>query len=104
MDANINIVHDFIMAKLELFRHFKCTDEYSVQIKLGHDWEIIEEDGIHFLNYHENNSSPNSAVIVKKSGIAQIFKAEDYTMVIAIDCVPVAFIFNNILNSGSLFR
>ena len=102
--ANNNFVHDFIMAKHELFRHFKCTDEYFVQIKLGHNWEVIEEDGVYFLNYWENADRKTSAVAVTKGDVVQVFQAEDYTMVVAIDCVRIAFIFNNILNSGSLFR
>ena len=99
-----NTVHDFIMAKLELFRHFKCTDEYCVQIKLGHNWAIVEEDGIYFLSYWENMNSKTNAVVVSKGDTAQVFKADDYTMVVAIDCVRIAFVFNNVLNSGSLFR
>ena len=99
-----NIVHDFILSKLDFFRHFKCSDDYFVQIKLGYNWEIIEEDGIYFLSYWENINNKTSAVVVTKNNAAQIFAAEDYTMVIAIDCVRIAFVFNNILKSGNFLR
>ena len=99
-----NIVHDFILAKLELFRYFKCSDDYLAQIKLGHNWEVFEEDGIYFLNYWENINRKTSAVVVTRGSMPQVFKAQEYTMVIAIDCVQVAFVFNNILNANNSFR
>ncbi|MDL2248864.1 hypothetical protein LJB89_04125 [Tyzzerella sp. OttesenSCG-928-J15] len=99
-----NIIHDFFNAKANLLRHFKCGDEYFVQSKLGFNWEITEEDGIFFLNYWENINNKSSCVIIKKNDQPQIFKTDDYTMIIAIDCIKIAFIFNNVLNSGNIIR
>ena len=35
------------------------------------------------------------AVVVKKGGEPMIYKTKDYTMVVAIDCVKIGFIFRN---------
>ena len=35
------------------------------------------------------------AVIVKKGGEPMIYKTKDYTMVVAIDCVKIGFVFRN---------
>ena len=35
------------------------------------------------------------AVIVKKNGIPMVYQKKEYTMVVAIDCVKIAFVFQN---------
>ena len=48
-----------------------------------------------FLCYWTDEGKKIDAVVVKKSGTPMIYKTKDYTMVVAIDCVKIGFIFRN---------
>ena len=36
-----------------------------------------------------------NAVIVKRNGVPMVYQKKEYTMVVAIDCVKIAFVFRN---------
>ena len=54
-----------------------------------------------FLCYWTDEGKKIDAVVVKKSGTPMIYKTKDYTMVVAIDCVKIGFIFRNGKNQHS---
>ena len=76
-------------------KHFKCDDDFFIKPLESLKWAVKEEDDFSFLIYWTSEDKRNTAVIVKKNGSSMIYKADTYTMVIAIDCVKTAFIFSN---------
>lgn len=89
------IVNDFMKAKKALLWHFNCRDDYYVKTLPDARWRTKEEDEMFFLSYLDDKKNTNHAVIVKKDGKPLIYIAAEFTLVVAIDCVKIAFIFNN---------
>lgn len=92
-----NLISEFTDAKERLLRSFGCLEDYHIESRLGLNWEIAEDDGVFFLSHWKNIGNKTTAVIVKKNDAPLLYKSADYTMVIAIDCIKIAFIFNNVL-------
>ncbi|MCL2565206.1 MAG: hypothetical protein FWE24_05270 [Defluviitaleaceae bacterium] len=92
-----SLISEFIDSKEKLLRSFGCDDDYHIESRLGLNWEIIEDDGVFFLSCWENIGNKTTSVIVKKNDEPLLYESADYTMVIAIDCIKIAFIFNNVL-------
>ncbi|MCI8341611.1 MAG: hypothetical protein HFE62_00105 [Firmicutes bacterium] len=91
-------VDGFMAAKNELFKYFKCESEYFVQYMQNLKWKIKNEGDFYFLNYWNGETQNSSATvrnIVKKGGMPLIYKTNEYTMIIGIDCVKIGFIFRN---------
>ena len=87
-------VLEFERVKKSLMKYFKCPDDYFVKILGDSEWSISENDGMYFLSYWEEDKR-NNAVIVKKNEEPLIYKTKAETMVIAIDCIKIAFVFKN---------
>ncbi len=90
------VVQDFLIAKNSLMQYFNCKDNYFVKTLVNFNWQVNTNEGITFLTYWDSNLNKTNAVVVKKSGTPLIYKGRDYTMIVAIDCIKVAFIFKNI--------
>ncbi|MDE6182260.1 MAG: hypothetical protein K2F59_03550, partial [Eubacteriales bacterium] len=60
----------------------------------NNNWTIKDNDGVFFLTYIEENNTKD-CVIVKKNNEPMIFKTNDYTMVVGIECVKLGFILKN---------
>ncbi|MDR2898762.1 MAG: hypothetical protein LBU94_00425 [Clostridiales bacterium] len=88
-------VNDYANSKKGLFKFFKCPDDYFVRCLENARWEITENEGIYFLSYSNNGTDKVTAVVIKKNDEPLTYTAQEYTMVIAIDCVKIAFIFSN---------
>ena len=95
MSNTKDFLKNYISSKKELMEHFKCDDDFFIKPLESLKWAIRNEDDFHFLVYWPENEKMKSAVVVKKNGNAMIYKADQYTMVVAIDCVKTAFIFSN---------
>ena len=90
-----DMVADFINLNSRLFKYFGCDEEFFVKPLLDYNWAIKREDEFCFLSYWLEGEIVNNAVVVKKGGEPMIYKTEDYTMVIGIDCVKIGFVFAN---------
>ncbi len=95
MSNKKDFLKNYIASKKELMEHFKCDDDFFIKPLESLKWAVKEEDDFSFLIYWTSEDKRNTAVIVKKNGNSMIYKADTYTMVIAIDCVKTAFIFSN---------
>ena len=87
-----NIVKDYIKAQDSLKKYFGCQEDYLIKDLLDSNWQIRDYEGIFFSNYWNEYKQVTKAVIVKRDNEPLIYKTADYTMVIAIDCVKIAFI------------
>lgn len=90
-----DIVQNFIKAKQELNKQFECNDDFFIKPLINNKWSIKDNDGIFFLTYLDEQNVAKDCVIVKKNGQPMIYKKENYTMVIGIECVKLAFVLDN---------
>ncbi len=87
-------IADFLFSKKQVMDFFDCDDNYFIKPMVDASWKTKAEDGMWFLSYYDDGKN-NSAVIVKNGNRPLIFKRDEYTMVIAIECIKIAFIFKN---------
>lgn len=88
-------VVEFEQARKRIFQHFGVDGDFFVKPLLGFEWAVKEDEDFAFLSYWTNEGKKVDAVIVKKGGDPMIYKTKEYTMVVAIDCVKIGFIFRN---------
>ena len=77
-------VADFVQTRKRINDYFGCEGDF-----------FREDEDFTFLCYWTDEGKKIDAVVVKKSGTPMIYKTKDYTMVVAIDCVKIGFIFRN---------
>ena len=88
-------VMDFEQARKRINSYFGCDGDFFVKPLLDLEQAVREDEDFAFLSYWTNEGKKVDAVIVKKGGEPMIYKTKDYTMVVAIDCVKIGFIFRN---------
>ncbi len=88
-------IQEFIMAKNNVLEFFNCKENYFIKPLMPHTWSIKTEDGVAFLSYWSDGSEEVKVVVAKKDGKPLIFETRDYTMVIGIECIKIAFVFKN---------
>ncbi|MDD4842718.1 MAG: hypothetical protein PHU31_00085 [Anaerotignum sp.] len=88
-------VQDFIQASKRLADLFGCEADFFIKPLLDLEWTVRRDDDFYFLCYWLENDKKVEAVIVKKNGEPLIYHTKDYSMVIAIDCVKIGFVFRN---------
>lgn len=93
-----DIVENFINAKNIINKEFNCSEDFFIKPLVDKKWSIKNNDGIFFLTYLDDSNTPKDCVIVKKNNEPMIYKKNNYTMVIGIECVKLAFILDN--NNG----
>ncbi len=90
-----DVVKKFKRSKSELFKNFDVDNEYFVNVMNGYYWNTNQVEDMFFLKYWKKDSVINESIIVKKDGEPIISSKKNYTMIVGIDCVKVAFIFDN---------
>jgi hypothetical protein len=92
-------VLEYMNTKKKLMNSFNCSDDYFIKNLGEYNWTVKNDDGWYIVSFWEKKSNGNEiktdVVVVKKNNEPQIFKSEDYTMIIGIQCVKIAFIFDN---------
>ena len=90
-----DFIQNYLQAKNTLFGNFNCKEQYFVRDLLNLNWTIKFEADTYILAYWENEKKPTHAIITKKDGKPCIYKSEEHTMIIGIDCVKIAFVLNS---------
>lgn len=91
-------VTEYIKSKKILLDSFDCYEDYFIKNLEQCNWTISTDGEWYIASFWEttnNKQKKTDVVIVKKDGKPQIFESNEYTMVIGIQCVKIAFIFNN---------
>ena len=88
-------VADFVQTRMRINYYFGCEGDFFIHALLDFEWAVREDEDFTFLCYWTTEGKKIDAVVVKKSGTPMIYKTKDYTMVVAIDCVKIGFIFRN---------
>ncbi len=86
-------VHNFISSQKNLMQYFGCDGDFYIKPLINFNWAVKNDDDFSILSYWDNNDKRIDAVVVKKGGQPMVYKKDDFTMVIGIDCVKLAFIF-----------
>ncbi len=88
-------IQDFLQASKRVADLFHCEGDLFLKPLLDTEWAVRRDEDFYFLCYWLANDKKVDAVIVKKSGEPLLYRTKEYTMVIAIDCVKIGFIFSN---------
>ncbi len=91
MDAKVN---NFKFTHNEIFREFEVENKYFLSILDESPWELIFQDDITLVKYTKDNEEKTS-LVTQKGDKPFIVEKDGYTMIIAIDCIKIAFVFNN---------
>lgn len=91
-------VMDFVQARKRINDYFGCEGDFFIQPLPECEWAVRTDEEFTFLCYWTSEGKKVDAVVVKKSGAPMIYKTKEYTMVVAIDCVRIGFIFRNAKN------
>ena len=87
-------VPEYIVARNNLFRYFDCPDSYLVRTMTNTEWTVRTEEGISFLTLFIEDTRAEF-VVVRKDNAPLVYQSGEYTMVIAIDCIKIAFVLKN---------
>ena len=64
------------------------------------NWVVKEQEDFAFLSYWTEEGKKVDAVVVKKGGEPMVYRKKEYTMVVAIDCVKIGFVFRSGKNAA----
>lgn len=93
---------EFERSKRLVMDYFGCKGDFFVKPLLELEWAVWQDEDFTFLCYWTEEGKKVDAVVVKKNGAPMIYRINDYTMVVAIDCVKIGFIFRNVKNQARL--
>lgn len=95
MADNETPVQDFITSHINLLQYFKCEGNFFIKPLTNYEWCIKGVEDFYILSYWNEKGIKTDAVIVKRGGVPMVYKTRDYTMIVAIDCVKIGFVFSN---------
>ncbi len=88
-----DFVNRFISSQKSLMQYFGCQGDFYVKPLIENSWAVKNNGEFSILSYWDNNDKRTDAIVVKKGGTPMVYKKDDFTMVIGIDCVKLAFVF-----------
>lgn len=88
-------IQDYVQKQKRVRDYFGCEGDFFLNPLLSLEWTIRQQEDFFFLCYWEEDGKKVEAVVVKKNGEPMMYKTKEYTMVVAIDCVKIGFIFRN---------
>jgi hypothetical protein len=86
---------EFEQARKKIMNNFGCDGDFFIKPLLDLEWAVRQEEDFSFLSYWTEDGKKIDAVVVKKDGAPMIYEKKEYTMVVAIDCVKIGFVFRN---------
>lgn len=91
----LDLINNFTNIQTDIREIFGCNNDFFINPMLDSDWIIQENDETFFLSFIDAKKNAKTCVISRRNGIPLIFEREEVTMVVAIECVKIAFIFLN---------
>ena len=88
-------VLDYEQSRKRVSDYFGCDGDFFLKPLLDLKKKKKNEEDFYFLSYWTKEGKKVDAVVVKKGGEPMIFQTKEYTMVVAIDCVKIGFIFRS---------
>ncbi len=90
----IKKIEQFSKLNSDMHKELNLDKDIYISPKIESKWKIDSLSGLSMVEF-ENNNKFDKCVIVNNEKEPVIIKKDIYTVVLAIDCVKVAFIFNN---------
>jgi hypothetical protein len=84
-----------LRSKKGLLDSFGCDEDYHITVLDDRAWSVSHEEGVSFLTYLREDGEWARAVIVNRDKAPLICRSEELTMIVAIDCIKIAFIMKN---------
>ncbi len=92
-NENNSVVDDFIQAQKVIFNAFELGKDYHIKIFTDNKWTLNDFEDGQILRYWVKEDRFEDCVIVKENGESIIRQYDKYSIVIALDCVKTAFLF-----------
>ncbi len=89
-----NLVNNFKKTNDDIFLKFGVKNKYFISVLDDYNWEIINDNDIYLIKYYKDDFEQTN-FIIQKNDVPLVYVEDGYTMIIAIDCVKVAFVFKN---------
>lgn len=90
-----NPIQEYVAKRKSVMEHFKCEGDYYIKPLLEMQWKVSNEEDFYLLSYWSDNFPKTNSVILQKAGKPMIYEDRTHTMVVGIDCVKIAFLFEN---------
>ncbi len=95
MTKDGDAVQQFIQTQKQVLDFFQCEGDFFIKPLMEYEWTVCSTEDFYFLSYWTKPNKKINAVIVKRNGVPMVYQKREYTMVVAIDCVKIAFVFRN---------
>ncbi len=89
-----NTIQKYIETSEEIAKKFEVNEDYFIKPILDCKWSVREVEGLMFFKYIKDGKEFEQ-VVVRQSGENLIKEENDYTLIVAIDCVKISFIVRN---------
>ncbi|MFI3231048.1 MAG: hypothetical protein R3Y29_05815 [bacterium] len=90
-----SLIKEYKILEEDIKREFKCDNDFFLKPMIGNSWAINTSNNTYFLTYLDQDNTQHTCYVVNKNSMPMIYKKDNLTMIIAIDCVKIAFIFEN---------
>jgi hypothetical protein len=88
-----NLINTYIKTHKKMLKTFGCPGNYFILPLMDCAWSITGGEDMPILSYDQNDITKN-AVIVCHNNTPLIYRANGYVLVVAIDCIKTAFVFD----------
>lgn len=92
----LDLINNLTTIQGDIRNLFGCNYDFFISPMLEGRWSIQENNNTFFLSFVDKSGKVKNCVISKKDGEPLIFERDELTMIIAIECVKIAFIFSNV--------
>ena len=90
------MINEYIEKCEELFKTFDCNENYYIKNVTQYEWRLVENKDHSLLTIWKDGDSAEDYIVIKKQNKILHYMKEEYSMIIAIDCIKVAFILKNV--------
>lgn len=88
------IIENITSNQKKLFEEFDVPNNYYLKILTGTSWTVLSENDMNLVKYTLGEDTITNLILNTKDR-PMIYNKNGYTMIIAIDCVKVALVFEN---------
>lgn len=90
-------INELLKVKKEAYEEIGIPYDLYFRDMLQYEWATFEKDGLYFFRYYldKNTDKYSEQVIVFNGSKPMIIEKDGFTIIVAIDCVKVAFILNS---------
>lgn len=88
------IIENITSNQKKLFEEFDVPNNYYLKILPDVSWTVFSENDMNLVKYTLDDNTVTNLILNTKDS-PMIYDKNGYTMIIAIDCVKVALVFEN---------